>query len=78
MQIAAAIGQEQTLPKPAPKVSAAPTEPAAAASQVAPTDTPPAEETTGISSTTVWIGVGVAALLAAAAGGGGGSSSTQH
>jgi hypothetical protein len=84
-QVAAAIGEELTLPKTAPKTTttppgttaAKPTEPTKTDTGTTATET---ETETGAMSTTtmVLIGVGAAALLAAMAGGGGGSSSTQH
>jgi hypothetical protein len=83
-QIAAAIGEELTLPKTAPKTTT-PAQGTAAAKPAEPTGTPTETaategETAGMStSTMVLIGVGAAVLLAAAAGGGGGGgSSTQH
>lgn len=80
MQVAAAIGAERTLP---PKTDPKTTTKSAATdtTKTTPAAGKPAEpeESTGLSSTTIWIGLGVAALLAAAAGGGSsGGSSTQH
>jgi hypothetical protein len=83
-QVAAAIGEELTLPKTAPKTTTAP-QGTTAAKPAEPTGTgtgtTAAEtETLGMStSTMVLIGVGAAALLAAAAGGGGGGGgSSSH
>jgi hypothetical protein len=85
-QVAAAIGEELTLPKTAPKTTTTPPG-TTAAKPAEPTGTATAKtaaetetETLGMStSTMVLIGVGAAALLAAAAGGGGGGGgSSSH
>lgn len=79
-QVAAAIGEELTLPKTAPKSTTTAQGTTAAKPATAGADTgagaTETAATEGMStSTMVLIGVGAAALLAAAAGGG---SSTQH
>lgn len=80
LQIAAAIGEEQVLPKTAPKTTTTAQDiTGAKPATTAATDTAATSGTAttgGMStSTMVLIGVGAAALLAAAAAGG---SSTQH